>query len=260
MAILRIRRPTANGARAAFRRTQHLHLTLPENRQGCDYFVGDIHGAQDKLRAELDSIGFDYRNDRLIGVGDTLDRGEGSRHIWQLLEEPWFHSVRGNHENLFLRWMKIQQAESAGLRGNVFSMYYRALSCGGRWTENAEPADLLRIQRQVRKLPYSMTVEQPGGQRIGVIHAEVPDGCAWGDVTDGTVDRMKMTWGRQRIRGKAHDDRHRIAGVDALVVGHTVVPSPTIMGNIVYLDCGGWMDRPFAVVPAERVLAGVSGS
>ena len=73
-------------------------LVLPVNTKGNDYVVGDIHGHAKKLLKQLDGIGFDATVDRLICVGDLIDRGPESIEALALLNEPWFFSVLGNHE------------------------------------------------------------------------------------------------------------------------------------------------------------------
>lgn len=53
-------------------------LRLPENTRGRDFVVGDIHGAFDKVEAAMAKVGFDVERDRLLSVGDLVDRGAES--------------------------------------------------------------------------------------------------------------------------------------------------------------------------------------
>ena len=73
-----------------------------ENKLGMDYVVGDLHGHYDQLMADLQRIQFDFAKDRLFAVGDLGDRGEQSEKVIELLKEPWFFSVRGNHDQFIL--------------------------------------------------------------------------------------------------------------------------------------------------------------
>lgn len=77
---------------------QHGH-----NRQGRDLVVSDIHGCYDSLMRVLDQAKFDPAcGDRLFSVGDLIDRGPRSWDTLKLLNEPWMHLVRGNHEDMLL--------------------------------------------------------------------------------------------------------------------------------------------------------------
>ncbi|MFP3335214.1 serine/threonine protein phosphatase, partial [Pseudomonas sp. SIMBA_064] len=40
--------------------------------------------------------------DRLIAVGDLIDRGPGMLDGLKLLGEPWFFTVKGNHEQMLI--------------------------------------------------------------------------------------------------------------------------------------------------------------
>src|ERR1700694_5103865 len=74
------------------------HFT--ENKAGKDYCVGDIHGCFTLLQKKLDEIGFNETKDRLFSVGDLVDRGPESKECLDWLSKPWFHAVRGNHEQM----------------------------------------------------------------------------------------------------------------------------------------------------------------
>ena len=67
------------------------------------FAVGDLHGEITALNEKLVEIGFNKDADLLISVGDLIDRGEDSLACLSLIHnEPWFHAVRGNHEDLMI--------------------------------------------------------------------------------------------------------------------------------------------------------------
>lgn len=72
----------------------------PANTLGRDFVVGDLHGCVDVLRALLHDVRFDPARDRLFSVGDLVDRGPASEAALELLDRPWCHVVRGNHEEV----------------------------------------------------------------------------------------------------------------------------------------------------------------
>lgn len=74
------------------------------NTKGKDYIVGDIHGMYHLLIYALESkLNFNFENDRLFAVGDLIDRGENSVECLDLLNQSWFHSIMGNHEEMLFK-------------------------------------------------------------------------------------------------------------------------------------------------------------
>ena len=67
------------------------------------FVCGDIHGCYDELMQQLGLVGFDTGRDRLVALGDLIDRGPKSAEVLALLTEPWFTSIRGNHEELMIQ-------------------------------------------------------------------------------------------------------------------------------------------------------------
>ena len=71
--------------------------------------VGDVHGCPRTFRALLDRVELDPACDRLVLLGDLLDRGPDAWQVWQdcvALEQVMgerFVLLLGNHEDLWLR-------------------------------------------------------------------------------------------------------------------------------------------------------------
>lgn len=80
-------------------------LCLPRNTRGRDFVVGDLHGHRALLERELARLSFDTRCDRLLSVGDLIDRGPDSLASLSLIDEPWFHAVLGNHELMLVNYL-----------------------------------------------------------------------------------------------------------------------------------------------------------
>lgn len=213
--------------------------TLPENTKGTDYFVGDIHGCYDKLIKELNHIKFDFDKDRLISVGDLTDRGPSSEMCLHLLEESWFHAVRGNHEDMAT---KVHRGEW---------QLYNFISNGGVWFEKLPQDRQDKCVSLIEQMP--LIIEVPyRGKLIGVLHANVAK-RSWNEYHDQLSDHDEddVMWGRRRIY---NNDTTRIDDVDAVVVGHTVVPRVKTLGNVVYIDTGAVFDRHLTVLTTEDVL------
>lgn len=100
-------------------------VNLPENTKGRDFIIGDLHGCLALLKEKLDSVSFNKDIDRLFSVGDLCDRGPNSVGCIELLYEPWFFAVRGNHEMMYSNW--LNQAHSYYASPNDF------IRNGGDW-------------------------------------------------------------------------------------------------------------------------------
>ena len=67
--------------------------------------IGDVHGCLDELQKLLSLTNYS-KNDRVIFVGDLIDRGPSSVEVIKFCIENNFESVLGNHEFKFLKWLK----------------------------------------------------------------------------------------------------------------------------------------------------------
>ena len=217
---------------------------LKKNTVGTDYFVGDIHGCYDKLMDKLSDIKFDFHKDRLISVGDLVDRGPDSIKCLNLLKEPWFHAVSGNHEDMMVRTFRRQWSSDNYMRN------------GGKWFfhlpyERQEELTLLADT----KMTLVIEVETDIGI-IGVIHANAPDD--WqkyhqlNDDEDFFDDNLveDTIWGRSRIYGNQDG---RVKGIDYVVVGHTPVVYVIALDNIVYIDTGAVYDGSLTILSVNEV-------
>lgn len=94
-----------------------------------DYAIGDIHGCLDKIRRLLDILRYDPAIDRLIFLGDYIDRGPDSRGVIDLMlhlqrENPANIFLMGNHEDNFLTYVQActtQEGASYWLKEPFFA-------------------------------------------------------------------------------------------------------------------------------------------
>lgn len=127
-------------------------LRLPRNERGRDLLVGDVHGQFSGLRAALERVGFNPdAGDRLISVGDLVDRGPESDAAIDWLAYPWFFPVRGNHEDMAIHW----PAGGMGLRNY--------LGNGGAWNVANPRALQLEIAAALEFLPLAIELETSSG-------------------------------------------------------------------------------------------------
>lgn len=204
----------------------------PKNTIGRDYVVGDIHGCFSKLQTCLDEIEFDTEKDRLFCVGDLVDRGPESASFMKWLEYPWFHTVRGNHEDLL---MKHYEKDYDG--------YHIHVGNGGRWFEHCTESLKEKMYNACKQLPYIIEVETDNGL-VGILHADTGNEDDWGQVKlrlDNGDKNMKETllWSRMRVRS---NNFRYINGISVVYVGHTPMQCEMTLGNVVYIDTGAVFD------------------
>lgn len=205
---------------------------FPKNTVGRDFAVGDIHGHFTRLQAALDAIGFDPAVDRLFSVGDLVDRGPECEDVEAWLAESWFHPVRGNHDDYVCRYDTC----------DIGNWMYN----GGSWFVGLPEVQQQCLAIAFREIPIGIEVETEHGL-IGLLHADcVFD--SWAALkhelehpdNNARLKLVKNTcmWSRSRIE---QGDARPVQGLRALVVGHTPLRAPVVLGNVHHIDTGGWL-------------------
>jgi serine/threonine protein phosphatase 1 len=74
------------------------------------FAIGDIHGCYDQLTALLDRIPIDWTNDKLVFMGDYIDRGPKSYEVVEHLiglqdVHPGIVFLKGNHEQMLADYL-----------------------------------------------------------------------------------------------------------------------------------------------------------
>ena len=84
------------------------------------FVIGDIHGCLDELASLVEALPLE-RSDRLIFLGDYIDRGPDSKEVVSYLIElqsraaPELIFLKGNHEDMFLSYLGLP-----GRHGDMF--------------------------------------------------------------------------------------------------------------------------------------------
>jgi serine/threonine protein phosphatase 1 len=202
----------------------HLIQRFGPNALGRDIAVGDIHGHFTRLEHALHAIRFDPSRDRLFSVGDLVDRGPESLSALRWLRQPWFHAVRGNHEDYAVRYRCVD-AENWIMNG-------------GAWFQILSADQQAVIAEAFAALPFAIEVETSAGP-VGILHADCPS-RDWRELDQALARRSgrdTCIWSRRRI---TDGNAEPVEGVRALVVGHTPVRAPATLGNVHYIDTAGW--------------------
>lgn len=210
------------------------------NTAGRDFVVGDIHGCFSKLERKLLEIGFDEQKDRLFSVGDLVDRGPESANALEWLDKPWFHAVRGNHEQ-----MAIDAAQ-----GNYDAGMYAYN--GGAWFLAMTQPERLKFADAFSALPVAMDIETSKGL-VGVIHAE----CQvkhWSDMEERLGNQLfvqSCIWSRDRAQSNDTSKVEGVEGVERVIVGHTPMQTDIYLGNVHYIDTGAVFGRDLTIVQIQ---------
>lgn len=217
------------------------HLVLPPNFEGRDFLLGDLHGCMDLLEDALIAATFNHRKDRIIAVGDLIDRGPRSHEALKLTQEDWFFSTLGNHEVMLL---------GAG-HARTRALW---LQNGGDWFYDLSEEEQADCTAMAAAMPAAITLELPTGGHVGVCHAEWP-GDSWSGIEDTlAVDWMRhqMLWGRTVLL--KHKER-RDSSALLTVHGHTPLRSPTRLGTAIFLDTGCVHGGQLTLMPLADALA-----
>lgn len=190
------------------------------------FVCGDIHGCLTELLAKLADVGFDKSIDTLFALGDLVDRGPNSADVVRLLNEPWFRSIKGNHEVL------MEESNRGSVEIHKIN--------GGVWFALLDQTERDELVALVKDLPIALTVRTPSGRKIGLVHAE-PMGVDW----DAFLSRLSTPWvkdmalwGRKRVRLAAKRGVAPMRGVDMVYMGHTPLKAPLQSANFRWIDTG----------------------
>lgn len=233
---------------------------------GRTFVVGDIHGCYSLLQRFLDYIKFDFQKDRLISVGDIIDRGPQNDECLDLFFEPWFHSVIGNHEEL------MQLAS--------FGSDYLWKSNGGDWglkhLTDFSNEKFHSVISKIPDLPQVLTVECES-KKFHVLHAEF--GLGKQKLTDSDlqdhkkldkiahqfhIEGPKLQWCRhlfgwlyyshldtrtlKKYKGylrSSNADKFFSENLSHIYSGHTILQNPVTVKGQTCLDTGAYLGNRY---------------
>lgn len=76
--------------------------------------IGDVHGCFDEVQDLLRKTGFTPTKDRLIFVGDLINKGPKSLEVLQFVRSNNYEAVMGNHELGFLKYLETGKTRHLG--------------------------------------------------------------------------------------------------------------------------------------------------
>ncbi|SDV49092.1 metallophosphoesterase [Chitinasiproducens palmae] len=218
-----------------------LYKRFVRNTVGRDFAVGDIHGCFRGLERALAQVSFDPSCDRLFSVGDLVDRGPDSDEAVEWIAKPFFHAVRGNHEQMAIGVASGRYDRDTYLRN------------GGGWFLALAPWQQRAVAEVFDMLPLAIEIEAERGA-IGIVHADIA-GQNWTafrtallalNATTPPRALMETTlWSRERAARRNCDG---VPDLLALIVGHTPMTKPERLGNVHYIDTGAVFGRQLTMI------------
>lgn len=208
-------------------------MRIPLNTEGADYAIGDVHGAFTTLLAAMKAANFDGSRDRIISVGDLIDRGLDSWRCVRFLGLPYTYAVMGNHEDMLFELYKNGVPDEAVVefmaRHNGF----------GWWLSMTEEmrADILAA---ICTMPTVIELETVRGL-VGFVHGDIPEGMDWQTFVreveaENTEVLETALWGRDRIK---YNNEDGVPGIGRIFVGHTPQWNGVQRyGNVYAIDTG----------------------
>ncbi|MCL6622306.1 MAG: serine/threonine protein phosphatase [Syntrophobacterales bacterium] len=190
------------------------------------YVVGDIHGCLGHLERLLEEVNPDLSRDRLVFVGDYIDRGLCSRGVVEYLvrlkaRHPGDRIIclKGNHEAMFLDFLTGKDRELFLFNGGRSTLREY-------WGENWQNLKELRLPPEHEiffreLLPYYETPE------YFFVHAGVKPGVPLDQQSE-----EDLLWIRGEFIMSFEDFGKKI------VFGHTPFRAPLIMPNKLGIDTG----------------------
>jgi len=192
------------------------------------YAIGDIHGSLESLERLLDKINLDLTVDRLLFVGDYIDRGPRSKgvvdYIIRLKDQAppgQIICLKGNHEAMFLDFL-------AGGQGDMFLFNGGLATLEDYWGDDWVGQDRESLTLPPDHAQFFQDLE---------LYYEMPDyifvhgGLKPGVPLDEQVED-DLLWIRGEFITSEEDFGRRV------IFGHTPFKKPLLMPNKIGIDTG----------------------
>ncbi|MCL2739744.1 MAG: metallophosphoesterase [Oscillospiraceae bacterium] len=119
-------------------------INMANPTKGSTYIMSDIHGMGDMLQNMLGPGGINFSaNDRLIVLGDIMDRGPQSAKVFNLLDRPNVTILPGNHEKFMLDFVEANRGNHVNAMAEIFNNK-EAIKAGNFSNINANGLDHAR--------------------------------------------------------------------------------------------------------------------
>lgn len=204
---------------------------------------GDIHGQYDLFMKALKKLNFNEKEDLIICTGDLVDHGDKNLEVIELLNQPWFKSVRGNHDQMCMD----------GLSNTKIKQAHKLDDNGGAWFYDLSDEQQEKVFEAFSQLPFLIEVDFED-MNFGIVHGDIHLNN-WESFKDlfleqdtDVLQRIQNTMINNRDRIEKYDSKkHKtVSEIDYVFLGHTIVDKTTKLDNCIYLDTGAYKTGDFS--------------
>jgi serine/threonine protein phosphatase 1 len=186
------------------------------------FVIGDIHGCLDMLQRLMDSIPWHPHHDRLIFIGDYIDRGEDPKGVVDYIlalksYSPFVQCLVGNHEVMFLDYLNGKDQEVYFMNGGWHTV--QSYKVPGSGQELTVPQEHMAFYESLERY-----IELEGSY---IVHAGFRPGV---EVKEQSLE--DMVWIRDPFISSENDFGKRV------IFGHTPFDEPLVMANKIGIDTG----------------------
>ena len=187
------------------------------------FVIGDIHGCLDMLKRLLDKINWSPDKDRLIFLGDYIDRGEEPKGVVDYIldltrQSSLVECLKGNHEAMLLDFITGRDRFMFIINGG-----WKTLESYGMY-ETDEDDSAIPSEHRAFYESLKLYIEL---EDYYVVHAGFKPRM---DITEQTED--ELLWIRKSFVKSKYDFGKRV------LFGHTPFKEPLVMKNKIGLDTG----------------------
>ena len=189
---------------------------------GRTLIIGDVHGCADELEKLLCHFQ-PGANDRIIAVGDLINRGPDSRRTLQLVRTHAIQTVLGNHEQRLLRAWKDR--DPASLKKKDRPTFEALGAADWEW---------------IASWPHMLEIPDLGAL---VVHAGFDPACPWDHQALETLTHIQVLDPADRPARRVEYPNGRPwadlwSGPSHVFYGHTPRPYPLLHAKATGLDTG----------------------
>jgi serine/threonine protein phosphatase 1 len=187
------------------------------------YIIGDIHGCLDMLQRLMFKIGWNPEQDRLIFLGDYIDRGEDSKGVVDYILDLFKLSnqidcLLGNHEKLLLDFLEGRDSHNFIINGGNITLESYSID------RAAETTDLIPQEHILFFKSLKLWIELDD---YYVVHAGFQPGI---ELEQQIVE--DLVWIRESFIYSNYDFGKKV------IFGHTPFLEPLVMDNKIGIDTG----------------------
>jgi serine/threonine protein phosphatase 1 len=190
---------------------------------GKSFIVGDVHGCLEMLKRLIDEIEWSPSDDRLIFIGDYIDRGEDPKGVVDFVlrlkeDSPLVQCLIGNHEQMLLDYLSNVDPQSYIFNGGLSTLRsYKEVGRSER--DPLIPSSHLDF--------FSSLLPMIELEQYYIVHAGFRPNIRIED-----QDLIDMVWIRDGFIYSDYDFGK------VIIFGHTPFDRPMIMKNKIGIDTG----------------------